>query len=58
MAQSIETMLAQGKTDDTNLRVFDNQAIMEFTDESGNIIRKKVMVNIEITIGENDGGQP
>jgi type IV pilus assembly protein PilB len=58
MAQSIETMLAQWNTDDTNLRVLDNQAIMEFTDKSGNIDRKKVVVNIEIRIRENGGGQP
>jgi len=58
LTQSIEIVLAQGNTDGTNLRVLDNQAIMEFTDESGNIIRKKVMVNIELRIKGNGGGQP
>lgn len=58
LTQSIECMLAQESSDGTNLRVLDNRATMEFTDESGNIIRKKVVVNIEIKIRENDGGQP
>jgi len=58
VTQSIDLILAQGNTDGTNLRVLDNQAIMEFADESGNIIRKKVMVNIELRIKEDGGGRP
>ena len=57
LTQTVETILAQENTDGTNLSALDNQAIMEFTDESGNIIRKKVMVNIEVRIKENGGGQ-
>jgi type IV pilus assembly protein PilB len=57
LTQSVETILAQENTDGTNLRVLDNQAMIEFTDESGNIIRKKVTVNIEVRIKENGGGQ-
>jgi type IV pilus assembly protein PilB len=58
LAQSIESMLAKENSDGTNLKVLDNRAIMEFTDESGNIIRKNVMVNFEVRIRENGGGQP
>jgi type IV pilus assembly protein PilB len=57
LTQTIETILARENADTTNLRVLDNQAMVEFTDESGNTIRKRVMVNIEVRIKENGGGQ-
>lgn len=55
-AQRIETMLARKDTDTTMLSVLDDQAIMEFSDKSGNVIRKTVTVNIEIRIKETSGG--
>lgn len=54
--QSIEAILSDKQADGTNLNVLDNQAILEFTDASGNVIRKKVIVNIEIRIQESNGG--
>lgn len=55
-AQRIEPMLARKDTDSTILSVLDDQAIMEFSDKSGNVVRKTVTANIEIRIKETSEG--
>jgi type IV pilus assembly protein PilB len=56
VAQRLDTMLARKDTDSTILSVLDDQAIMEFNDRAGNVIRKTVTVNIEIRIRETGEG--
>lgn len=55
-AHTPENMLARDDTDSTLLSVLDNQAVMEFTDRSGNVTRRKVVVNIEIRVKGQSGG--
>lgn len=55
-AQTPENILARDDTDSTLLSVLDNQAVMEFTDRSGNVTRRKVVVNIEIRVKGQSGG--
>lgn len=55
-AHTPENMLARDDIDSTLLSVLDNQAVMEFTDRSGNVTRRKVVVNIEIRVKGQSGG--